>query len=171
MKKSLFCKFKETSLSVDASVACDQMKELEKTVDYEAFMRECLACESVYTTKTSSLEIPGLPVGLFDSVEQTALARARATLLMKAMLERVANEQDAWKKAERLAGEKKTKLLNDISMTKPSDLWKMAFDDRVRGLLQSESCQKGKGKGKGKGKNKTFDHQKMYSLYQDQKPV
>ena len=52
MKKSLYCKFKETSLSVDASVACDQMKELEKTVDYEAFMRECLACESVYTTKT-----------------------------------------------------------------------------------------------------------------------
>ena len=66
---------------------------------------------------------------------------------------------------------KRQNCLNDMSMTKPSDLWKMAFDDRVRGLLQSESCQKGKGKGKGKGKNKTFDHQKMYSLYQDQKPV
>ena len=95
------------------------MKELEKTVDHDSFMRECLACESVYTTKISSLEIPGLPVGLFDSVEQTALTRAKATLLMKAMLERVANEQDARKKAERLAGEKKTKLLNDMSIMKP----------------------------------------------------
>ena len=87
------------------------MKELEKTVDYESFMRECLACESVYTTKISSLEIPGLPVGLFDAVEQTALTRAKATLLMKGMLERVANEQDALQKVERLAGEKKTKLV------------------------------------------------------------
>ena len=43
-------------------------------------------------------------------------------------------------------------------MMKPSDLWKMAVDDRVLGLLKSESRQKGKGK-KGKGKNKMFDHQ------------
>ena len=34
-------------------------------------------------------------------------------------------------------------------------------------MLKSESSQKGKGKGKGKGKNKTFDPQKLYSLYQD----
>ena len=47
MKKSLYYKFKETSLAVDASMAYDQMKELEKTGDYESFMRECLACESV----------------------------------------------------------------------------------------------------------------------------
>ena len=107
MKKSLYYEFKETSLAVDASMAYDHMKELEKMVDYESFMRECLACESVYTTKISSLEIPGSPVGLFDSVEQTALSRANGTLLMKAMLERVANEQDARKKAERLAGEKR----------------------------------------------------------------
>ena len=152
MKKSLCYKFKETSLAVDASMAYDHMKELEKTVDYESFMRECLACESVYTTKTSSLEIPGLPVGLFDSFEQTALIRAKATLLMKAMLERVANEQGALEKAERLAGEKKTQLLNDMPTMKPSELWEMAVDDRVRGLLKSESSQKGKGKGKGKGK-------------------
>ena len=63
MKKSLYYKFKETSLAVDASMAYDHMKELEKTVDYVSFTRECLACESVYTTKISSLEIPGLPVG------------------------------------------------------------------------------------------------------------
>ena len=50
MKNSLYYKFKEPSLAVDASMAYDQMKELEKTVDYESFMRECLACESVYTT-------------------------------------------------------------------------------------------------------------------------
>ena len=63
MKKSLYYKFNEISLAVDASMAYDHMKELEKTEDYESFMRECLACESVYTTKISSLEIPGLPVG------------------------------------------------------------------------------------------------------------
>ena len=58
------------------------------------------------------------------------------------------------KKAERQAGEKKTKLLSDMSMMKASELWKMTVDDRVRSLLKSESSQKGKGKGKGKGKTK-----------------
>ena len=85
-------------MAVDTSVAYDQMKELEKTVDNESFMKECLACESVYKSKISTLEIPGLPEGLFDSVEQTALTRAKATLVMKAMLDRVANEQEARKK-------------------------------------------------------------------------
>ena len=71
------------------------------------------------------------------------------------MLEMVANEQLARAKAERLAGEKKkTKLLSDMSLMKPSELWKMAVDDRVRSLLKSESSQKGKGKGKCKGKTK-----------------
>ena len=55
--KKLYYKFKETSLAVDASVAHDQMKELEKTVDNESFMKECLACESVYKSKISTLEI------------------------------------------------------------------------------------------------------------------
>ena len=54
-----------------------------------------------------------------------------------------------------------------MSMMKPSELWKMAVGDRVRGLPKSESSQKGKGKGKGKGKNKTFDPQKLCSLHQD----
>ena len=58
-EKSLFYKFKETSLAVDALMAYDQMKDLEKIVDCELFMRECLACESVYSTKISNLEIPG----------------------------------------------------------------------------------------------------------------
>ena len=50
-----------------------------------------------------------------------------------------------------------------MSLMQPSELWKMAVDDRVR----SESSQKGKGKGKGKGKNKTFDLPKLCKLYQD----
>ena len=157
MKKSLYYRFKETSLSlaVDASIAHGQMRELEKTVDYESFMRESIACESVYPTKNSNLEIPGLPVGLFDSVEQTALTSAEATLLMKAMLGRwQTSKMHGKKKAERLAGEKKTKLLNDMSMMKPSELWKVAVDDRVRSLLKSESSQKSKGKGKSNGKTK-----------------
>ena len=93
-------------------MACDQMKEPEKTVDYESFMRDCLACESVPHDQNfrvwKSLDCS---VGLFHSVEKTALARAKATLLMKALLERVANEQDARKKAERLAGEKQDKTV------------------------------------------------------------
>ena len=70
-------------------------------------------------------------------------------------------------KAKRQAGEKKTKLLNEMSMMKPSELWKMAVDDRVRSLLKGESSQKGKGKGKGKGKIQNVYSQKLYSLYQD----
>ena len=100
-------------------------------------------------------------------MEQTSLTRAKATLLLKAMFERVAYEQDARKKAETQEREKKTKLLSDMFMIKTSELCKMAVDDRVRSLLKSESSQKGKGKGKGKGKNKMFDHQKLYSLYHD----
>ena len=57
---------------------------------------------------------------------------------------------------ERQAGEKRTKLLSDMSMMKPSELWKMAVDDRVRSLLKGESSQKGKVKGEGNGKNNMF---------------
>ena len=142
-------------------MAHDEMKEQEKTVDYESFMKECLACESVYKSKISTPEIPGLPEGLFDSVEQTALTRAKATLSMIAILEKVADEQEARKKL------RKTKLLNNMSVMKPSELWKVAVDNRVRSLLKSESSQKGMGKGEGKGKNKTFDPLKLYSLHQD----
>ena len=85
MKKSLCYKFKETSLAIDASMAYDQSSELEQTVDYESFMKECLACESVCKSKFSPLEIPGLPEGSIDSVEQTALTRAKATMLMNDM--------------------------------------------------------------------------------------
>ena len=106
-KKSLHYKFKETSLAIDASMAYDQMQELEQTVDYESLMKECLACESVCKSKISTLEILRLPEELSDSVEQTALTRAKKTLLMKAMLERAANEEEARKNAKRQAGEKK----------------------------------------------------------------
>ena len=79
-------------------MAHDEMEELEKTVDYEPFMKECLTCESVYKSKISTPEIPGLPEGLFDLVEQTTLTRATATLSMIAILEKVADEQEARKK-------------------------------------------------------------------------
>ena len=99
--KNNFCDmFKETSLTIDASMAYDQMRELEKTADYESFMQECLACESVSHSTNSTLETDWLSEGLFDSVEQTALTRAKATMLMKAMLKRMANEQEAQKNAE-----------------------------------------------------------------------
>ena len=80
----------------------------------------------MYKSKISTLEIPGLPEGLFDSVEQTALTRAKATLVKKAMLDRVANEQEARKKLRDGQVKKKTKLLNDMSLMQPSELWKMA---------------------------------------------
>ena len=132
----------------------DHTKELEKILDYESFMKECLACESVCKTKISSLEIPGLSEELSDSAEQTALTRAKATLLMKVMLERVANEQEAQKNAARQAREKKTKLMNDMSLMKQSELWKMMADDRVRSLLKSNRTRKARTKLKVKGKKK-----------------
>ena len=59
--------------------------------------------------------------------------------------------------------------MNDMSLMKKSELWKMAVDDRGRSLPTSQPSQKGKGKdkGKSKGKNKTFDPQKLSNLHQD----
>ena len=97
-------------------------KELEQTVDNESFMKESLACESVCKSKISPLEIPRLPEELSDSVEQTALTRAKGTMLMKAMLKKMTNEQEAQKNAEKYVGDKKTKLMNDMSLMKQSEL-------------------------------------------------
>ena len=94
-EKCLYYKFKETLLALDASIDFDELKELEAHVNYESFMKESLACETVYKTKNSTLDIPGLPDCLFGSLEQSALTRAKATLLMTAMLETVANEQES----------------------------------------------------------------------------
>ena len=82
-EKYFCCRFKETSFAIDASMAYTHMLEVEKIVDCESFMKECLACEWVCTSKISKLEIPGFLLRLFDSVKQTALTRAKATLLMK----------------------------------------------------------------------------------------
>ena len=82
-KKSLYCKFKKTSLAVDASMACDQMKDLEK-----------IGPRIVHERMSVGVHDPnfefGYPwfAGLFGSVQQAALTRAKATLLRKAMLER-----------------------------------------------------------------------------------
>ena len=94
-KKGLYYKFKETLLALDASIDFDELKELEARVNYQSFLKESLACETVYKTKNSTLGIPGLPDCLFGSLEQSALTRAKATLLMTAMLETVANEQES----------------------------------------------------------------------------
>ena len=88
--KYLYYKFKETLLAFDASTDFDELKELEAHVNFESFMKESLACETVYKTKNSTLDIPGLPDCLFGSLEQSALSRAKATVLMTAMLETVA---------------------------------------------------------------------------------
>ena len=74
---------------------------------------ECLACESVCESKISPLEIPRLPEELSDSVEQTALIRANSTMLMNVMCEKVTNEQEALKNAERQAGEKKRDKIDE----------------------------------------------------------
>ena len=81
------------------------------------------------------------------------------------MLERVANEQEAQKNAERQAGEKKTKLMNDMSLMKQSELWKMKADDRVRSLLKSNQTRKARTKLK--AKEKIFNTQKLYSPFED----
>ena len=70
-------------------------------MDNESFMKECLACESVCKSKISPLEILRLPEEMSDAVEQTALTRAKGTMLMNAMFEKVANEQEARKNAEK----------------------------------------------------------------------
>ena len=75
--------------------------------------------------------------------EVSGLRRAKATLLMEAMLEKVANEQEARKHAEKQNRE----VVSDRLMLKPSELWKVAVDERLRGVLQSESSSKDMGKG------------------------
>ena len=69
-------------------------------MNYESVMKDSSACETVYKSKISTLDFPGLPDSLLGSPEQAALPRAKATLLMKAMLEKMANEQEARKHAE-----------------------------------------------------------------------
>ena len=59
---------------------------------------------------------------------------------MKGMLERVANEQEV-KQAQ--ASDVK---VSDMLRMKPPKLWTIAVDNRIRGMLQSESSTKGKGK-------------------------
>ena len=55
--KCLYYKFKETLLPLDASIDFDELKELEAHVNYESFMKESLACETVHKTRNSTLDI------------------------------------------------------------------------------------------------------------------
>ena len=94
----------------------------------------------MYKSKISTLDIPRL---LWLS-----LTRAKATLLMKAVLEKMASEQEE-KNAEKQAQVKKVKVVSDMPLMKPPELFEMASMPRV---LQSESSSKVEGKGTGKGK-------------------
>ena len=60
---------------MDASIALDPINESEEQVKYKSFMKESLACET--------LDISPLLDCLFGSPEQSALTRAKATLLRK----------------------------------------------------------------------------------------
>ena len=51
------------------------------------------------------------------------------------------------------------KMVSDMSVMNPSELWKMLVDDRIRDVLLSVSSSKGKGKGGGTGQTKMFDSQ------------
>ena len=81
----------------------------------------------------------------------------KATHLMKTTLEKVANEQESRTNAEKQAKDKTVKLVSDMSLMKASELLKMAVDDRMCGLFQSESSSKGYGKVKGKGMTQMLD--------------
>ena len=103
----------------------------------------------------STLDILGLPDYLFGSLEESALARAKATLVMKAKLEKVANEHEA---RQMRRNRRKTK---HMSTTKLSELWKMA--GLTTGFVVC--CRVNQvSKGKDKGETKKFDPRELYSL-------
>ena len=124
----------------------DQINESEAHVNYESRKKKNLTCEAVYKFKMSTLESPGLFDGLFESLEQSALTRTIATLLVKAMLQKVATRKRGKTKCKDTKAQVHDVKVSDMLMMKPPKLWKMALDDRVRGMLQSESSSKDKGK-------------------------
>ena len=75
------------------------------------------------TRCTTSRFSRGMFLGLLDclcgSLEQSAPTRAKAPLLMKAMLEKVANEDEARNRAEKYAQDKTVKVVSDMPMMKP----------------------------------------------------
>ena len=95
----------------------------------------------MYKSKISTLDIPRL---LWLS-----LTRAKATLLMKAVLEKMASEQEGRKMQRKQAQVNKVKVVSDMPLMKPPELFEMAS---MPGVLQSESSSKVEGKGTGKGK-------------------
>ena len=128
------------------TVDFDQINESEAQVKYESRKNKNFTCEAVYKFKMSTLESPGLFDGLFESLEQSALTRTKATLLVKAMLQKVAHEREVKQNAKTQKTQVHDVEVSDMLMMKPPEMWKMALDDRVRGMLQSESSSKGKGK-------------------------
>ena len=79
---------------------------------------------------------------------------------MKAMLEK-GQTNKARKHTENQTQDNKVKVVSDMPLMRQSDLCILAVDDRIRGVLQSESTSKGN------GKTKMFDSQELGSLYKD----
>ena len=73
--------------------------------------------------RVSTLDILGLLDCLLGSLEQSALTRAKATLLRK------------WQTNKRRDKSSQTQVVN-MSMTEPSLLYKMTLDDRIRGRIK-----------------------------------
>ena len=70
-----------------------------------------------------TLESPGLFDGLFESPEQSALTRTKGTLLVKAMLQKVAHEKEVKQNAKTQKTQVHDVEVRDILMMKPPKLW------------------------------------------------
>ena len=80
LKIAWYCKFEETTLAIDASTEFPQINGFEAQVIYESFMKDSVACEAVYKSRISTLDIPVSPDCSFGSPERSALTRVQATL-------------------------------------------------------------------------------------------
>ena len=124
----------------------DQINESEAQVNYESRKNKNLPCEAVYKFKMSN---SGESLVIWWSV-RIAGAVSSATYESHTPSESDAAESGTRKRGKTKCKDTKTQVhdvkVSDMLMMKPPKLWKMALDDRVRGMLQSESSSKGKGK-------------------------
>ena len=92
-------------------------------MNYESRKKKNLTCKVVYKFKMSTLESPGLFDGLFESLEQSALTRTKATLLGKAILQKVAHEREVKQNAKTQKTQVHDVEVGDMLMMKPPKLW------------------------------------------------
>ena len=105
----------------------------------------------------STLESPGLFGGLFESLEQSALTRTKATLLVKAMLQKVAHEKEVKQNAKTQKTQVHDVEVGDMLMMKLPKLWNGCRANQV-------PKAKVKSKGFRKGKTNMSDPQGLYSF-------